>query len=256
MDIKIVTVVLASILVLMMLVAYAVSLVEKYRDERNRLRVELTEKNRKVSMLNREFPAQFMTAELKRFLCRLEQNCMIRLIDLDKPPAGSCERNFEIERMIGNPKTYLDENKALPIASEPTARFVRDQIHALHAIMQGALNDGVITVAEAQRWLQFFVDTQVKIYLEMFGRISAREMADQAPAKAKITFERAIQFLSKQNTNGQYSAELEQLKVGLEFAGAESSKMAAELRHEDFFGLEQSVDKLLLEEEGLKKRAF
>lgn len=247
---------LIALVVIVLMGGYINTMLEKSRELKIRRQRDFSEKLDRIRRLSIEFPGQFMTADLKALLFRIEYGCGQRLIALGIKTPAITKRQEELKAGIVNPRGYLDENKPLPVVGESVARSIRAQISALHAVLTCALQDDLISNSEAQRWVQHLRAVLVRMYVEMFTRLAADEMAAQTPRKAKLTIERAIQFVSKHNTSGQYSADIEQFKSSLELATKEALRLEKDILPSDENVLGASVAMLLDEEESWKKRVF
>lgn len=236
--------------------AYVNSLLEKHREEREIQRRAFIEKMNRTRKLSCDFPAQFMTAELKALLFRIERGCVERLIKLGNASLPLKAKVEDLLTRIENAGKYVDENKVLHLTSEGAAQAARVQVQALHAVLKDALTDEIVTNAETQRWLTFLRLTMVKIYVEMFGRLAASQLSENEPRKAKLTVERALQYLNKQNTNGQFSNEIEQFKTSLELATNEVLRLDSERSPDEFNILELAESMLVNDEESWKKKAY
>lgn len=255
-DLQLVFILAAGGVGLLLIAAYMHSAMEKGRELKQKRCRDFIEKLNRIRRLSLSLPRQFMTPELKGLLLKIEYACGERLAALGNSSDTLAKRQALIKNGMANPREFVEENTVLVIASEETGRELRSQINAMHAVLTCARADGILTSEETQRWVDHLRVILVRGHLEMFTRMSADEMKNQAPRKAKLTIERAIQYLNKHNTNGQFSEEIAHFKSSLEIAESEVLKKEKDYVSSDENLLSQSIASLLDDDDSWKKRAF
>ena len=214
-SVLIVSSIVAGLFVLMVIV-YANHMLEASKLEKARQRADLSDRIKRCGSLAETLPGQFAPASLKLLLARIRLSLAQRLLPLEK-------QNDELSKLIAELKTVVEagesaiaSNPPQPMASEAKVKDLRFQFEALHGQLGRAAQDGLITQAEAKRWVQEIRKMLVLSNSELFENAGRLALQQKQPRQARLAFERGLQYLRKQPDQTQYKPQIERLHEMLE----------------------------------------
>lgn len=183
--------------------------VENAKVERVRLKLELSDRLRRCGQINEAFPGQFMTADLKLLLTRLELNLVQRSLALDKKNESLQERLAELEAEIAKGEEIPITNAAPPIMTEAQAKEVNYHLEGLHHQVIRATQEGYLQQSESRLWVNLIRHVLVLLHIEFFNNLGQQAFQDDQPGQARLAFERGVQYLKKQPDPAAYSEQLD-----------------------------------------------
>lgn len=183
--------------------------VENAKVERVRLKLELSDRLRRCGQINEAFPGQFMSADLKLLLTRLELNLVQRSLALDKKNESLLERLAELEAEIAKGEEIPITNAAPPIMTEAQAKEVNYHLEGLHHQVIRATQEGYLQQSESRLWVNLIRHVLVLLHIEFFNNLGQQAFQDDQPGQARLAFERGVQYLKKQPDPTAYSEQLD-----------------------------------------------
>lgn len=183
--------------------------VENAKVEKVRLKLELADRLRRCVQINEVFPGQFMTAELKLLLTRLEQNIVVRSLALDKKNDLLKARLAELEAELEKGEAITITNAAPPIMTEAQAKEVNYHLEGLHHQIVRATQEGFLQQLESRNWVNHIRHILVLLHIEFFNNLGQQAFQDDQPGQARLAFERGVQYLKKQPDPAVYSEQLD-----------------------------------------------
>jgi len=200
-------------LFLLIVIGYLSQLVEKNKLEKARLRADLSDRIRRCATLSRSFPGQLMTPQLKLLLTRLELYLCERLHPLDRANPSLPIRISELRGAAENKEDIAVENPPIPILNEASAKEARLQLEDLQALVVWASKQSLLDTEAAKRWLVDIQHMLVMLHIDFFNNQGKAALQQNNPHKARLAFERGVQYLRRQKEQAQYQPQLKQLEA-------------------------------------------
>lgn len=170
---------------------------ERARLERARTLAELQARWNYCNSINNSLPGQFMTVELKKLLLIIEANLLERLVKLDARNTKYASQLTHVREQLASGELSVD-NAPVTISTEVTALETRKQLGDLLRLLEQARRDAVLDDASYQRWGQHINQHQAGVVLNMHRTLAETAMQQGKPRMAKLQYERAVDYLSKQ----------------------------------------------------------
>ncbi|TBU98252.1 hypothetical protein [Stutzerimonas kirkiae] len=211
-------------LFLLLLIGYASQLVEKRGLEKARLRADLKERVKRCSELNANLPGQLMSPALKRLLYKIELGACQRLQALEKSPPQLTERIQALDELLRQGEEVPVENPPAHLSTEQHAKAAREMLENVHAQIVHAAKDGVIPRDAARHWTKEIKKMLVLLYIDYFNAMGTMALQQGQYQKARLAFERGVQYVRKQPDAAQYSAQLRQLQERIGLADSQVQK--------------------------------
>lgn len=205
---------------LLIAIGYINHAVENNKLEKARLKVELNDRIRRCSEVTETFPGQLMTPALKLLLTRLEQNAAQRLLLLQKNDVSLKARIAELNAFMTQGESISVNNPPRPILTEANAKHVRFLLETLHGQIIRAAKDRVLTNNEARQWLKEIRHLLVVVHIEFFNHLGQQAFQQNQPGKARLAYERGVQYLRKQAEPALYKPQLNAMEAQLARANA------------------------------------
>ncbi len=205
-------------LFVLIVIGYLSQLVEKNKLEKARMRADLSDRIRRCATLSRSFPGQLMTPPLKLLLTRLELYLCERLLPLDRANPSLPARIDELRNAVAQGEEIRIENPPKQILSEASAKEARLQLEDLHALIVWAAKQGQLETEAAKRWLSNVQHMLVMLHVDYFNNQARAALQQSNPHKARLAYERGIQYLRKQKEQDKYQPHLKQLEAGYKHA--------------------------------------
>lgn len=200
---------------LLIAIGYLNHAVENNKLEKARLKVEFNDRIRRCSQVNETFPGQLMSPALKLLLTRLELNAVQRLLLLQKNTASLKSRATELSGLVAQGESIPVNNPPRPILTEANAKDVRFLLETLHSQITRAAKDRVLAINEAKQWLKEVRHLLVVLHIEFFNHLGQQALQQNQPGKARLAYERGVQYLRKQPEPALYKTQLEALEAQL-----------------------------------------
>jgi hypothetical protein len=207
-------------LAILLAIVYVNHMLENAKLEKARLHADLTDRIRRIGNLSETLPGQLMTPRLKQLLTRLELQLSERLQRQDRQNRGLAERMSELRALLDQGDTPTVANAKQAVSSEAKAKDLRHQLEVLHAQLVRAAQEGSLEANEAKYWAKEIHHMLVVVYLELFTFVGQSATRQKRPRQARLAYERAVQYLQKQQDTERYRPLLEQFKAQLEAANA------------------------------------
>ena len=207
-----------SCILLFLFMAYVDQVAGRYQLDKARLRADLNDRIYRIGTLSETFPAQFMTPELKQLLVRLELNLIQRIGRLEKPTEALTERESLLQEQE---KLGLDisiENQPCPLSSEAAFKEVSFQLETLNSQVHRAVQDGLLTKADASGWFKSVRYWLALSNIEMFDNMATQALESDQPRLAKRAYERGLQYIRNQSDQMAFQAQREAFESGVETA--------------------------------------
>jgi hypothetical protein len=227
--------------------------VETAKVERVRLKIELADRLRRCGQISEAFPGQFMSADLKLLLTRLELNIVQRSLALDKKNDVLLERLEELEAEIAKGPDITITNASPPIMTEAQAKEVNYHLEGLHHQVIRATQEGYLQQTESRFWVNQIRHVLVLLHIEFFNNLGQQAFQDDQPGQARLAFERGVQYLKKQPDPTVYSEQLDYMNKLLKRANS-MVLTNTRIHADDASELTSGLNELnAAEEEGMKK---
>lgn len=216
---------------------------ERARLERARALAELQARWNHCNSINTSLPGQFMTTELKQLLLRMEVNLLEQLTRLDPKNSRHARQLSDVRQQLASGEPQVN-NAPVAITNETAAQAVRRQLSDLLQLLDGVRAGNVLDDQAYQRWTQQIRRDQQEVTLNMYRALAEAAMREGKPRVAKLQYERAVAYLSKQNNSAhadqmaifrQLLIHAEQTAVQMEqgLAGSELSEGVQALEEDD-----------------------
>ncbi|GGJ79028.1 hypothetical protein [Pseudomonas matsuisoli] len=199
-------------IVVLMMVVYANHLLEANKLDKARQRADLTDRINRCASLATALPGQFVSAELKLLLARVELSLSQRLQSLEKNNAALAERAMELTAMVKAGANKITPNPPRPMDKEAKVKDLRFQLEALHGQLGRAAHDGIIPANDAKAWVEEIKKMLVLAHTELFETVGRQALQQQQPRQARLAFERGVQYLRKQPNQAPYKLQLTRLE--------------------------------------------
>jgi len=205
-------------LFLLIVIGYFSQLVEKNKLEKARLRADLSDRIRRCAGLSRSFPGQLMTPELKLLLARLELYLCERLQPLDRASPTLPARINELRSAVEKGSDIPVENLPVQILSEASAKEARLQLEDLQALVVWPNKQGRLDTEAAKHWLSNIQHMLVMLHIDYFNNQGRAALQQNSPHKARLAFERGVQYLRRHKEQARYQPQLKQLEANYKHA--------------------------------------
>jgi hypothetical protein len=211
-------------LFLVIAIGYASQIVEKHNLEKARLRADLNDRLRRCVTVADALPGQMITPQLKTMLTRLELYLCERLLPLERKNPAHAARMQALTSALAGGETAAT-NPPVKIASEAQAKQLRLLLEDLHAQVVWAAKQRQLDQDSAKFWLQEIQRLLVQLHVEYFDNMGRQALQQRQPQKARLTFERGIQYLRKQPQTPEHQARIAAFAALIEVAlGAEQER--------------------------------
>ncbi|WP_205340569.1 hypothetical protein [Denitrificimonas caeni] len=225
----------------LLFIGYINQLIEKTSLEKARLKADLLDRYRRCGILSEALPGQLMSVELKQLLNRLELHFVEQLSTIDSQEAKYKLREEELRQSIAEADELRIKNLPVTIISDQQAKDVRFQLESLQAQIIRAVEEKLLPGAEGKYWLGQLKHMLVTVYIDYFNNSGRQFLEQDNTAQARLMFERAIQYLKKQNDAALYKqpmAQFESLLARTNASMLEGSNPSSEQISELTEGLE------------------
>lgn len=204
--------VLAGLFILI-LIGFVNQLVEKNNLEKARARAEFNNRMRRCADLSDSFPGQMMSPALKLMLTRLELYAGEHLLKLERKNSNLAARVELLRNAASQGEAIPVANAPVKILAEAQAKGVRLLLEDLHAQVVWANKQGQLDSASAKRWVSEIQRMMVILHTDYFNNLGRQALQQGNAHKARLAFERGIQYLRKQPDKAAYQSELQQLEA-------------------------------------------
>lgn len=205
-------------LFLIISLGYANQIVEKHKLEKARLRADLGDRIRRCATVSAALPGQMMTPQLKTMLTQLELHLCQRMLPLDRKNPAHAARVSVLSEVLGESGEARVDNPPVSIASEAQAKQIRLLLEDLHALVVWAARQRQLDEDSAKWWLHEVQRLLVRLHVEYFENMGKLALQQRQPHKARLTFERGLQYLRKQPQLPEHKAFIEVFVAHVEAA--------------------------------------
>lgn len=188
-------------------------IVEKNSLEKARIRAELSDRMRRCANLSEGFPGQMMTPELKLLLSRLELALGEQLLPLDKKNSTVESRVVALRSAVAKGEAIPVENAPVKVVTEAQAKEIRLLLEDLHALIVWANKQNQLDATAAKRWVRQIQQMMVMLHVEYFSNVGQLALQQGSAHKARLAFERGLQYIRKQANPAEYQAQLAKLEA-------------------------------------------
>jgi hypothetical protein len=210
-----------SCILLFLFMAYVDQVADRYQLDKARLRADLNDRIYRIGTLSETFPNQFMTPELKQLLIRLELSLIRRLNALQKQTEALTEREALLLDLEKHGLDITIDNPPCPVINEAVFKDVNFQLETLNGQVHRAVQDGLLTKADASGWFKSVRYWLALSNLDMFEAMAHQALESNQPRLAKRACERALQYIRNQSDQGAFESQRESFEKGM----AEAEKM-------------------------------
>ncbi len=217
-SVTIVVLVLAGIIALMF-IGYLNNLLEKNKIDKARRKAELIDRQRRCSTLSESLPGQLLTPDLKQLLNTIEQHIVKELVQIDNNPAYKV-RAEELQQLIAAGQNVPINNPVIVISSDEQIKDIRFQLESLQAQIIRAVEEKILPSAQGKQWLGQVRTMLVTLYVDYFSTLGNQLLGQGQAGRARIVFERGVQFLKKQKDVAAYKQQLAEFQASLAQATA------------------------------------
>lgn len=218
-SVTIVILILVGVVVLF-LIGYLNHILEKNKLDKARHKAELIDRQRRCAHLSESLPGQLMTTDLKQLLNRLELHCIDQLRVIDRHDPKYKLRAEELRQLIAKADELPIKNPPLTITSDEQVKDVRFQLESLQAQIIRAVEEKLIAANQGKQWLEHIKQMLVNVYIDYFSNLGRQLLSQNQPSKARLVFERAVQYLKKQKDMQLYRQQLQEFEALLAHANA------------------------------------
>lgn len=184
-------------LVLVVGIGFFSQAMERARLVKARTLAELQARWNHCNSINGSVPGQFMTVELKKLLLSLEIHLLEQLLKLDPRDNRNAVRLSEARQQMSKGEPQIT-NAPVAINNEVTAQGVSRQLSDLSMLLDTARSAGVLSAAGHQQWGQQVRQHMLEVNLNMYRALADAAIREGKPRVAKLQYERAVAYLSKQ----------------------------------------------------------
>jgi hypothetical protein len=216
----VITILIVSGIFILIAIAYINHMVENNKLEKARIKADLNDRLRRSTDLAEALPGQLMSPALKLLLSRLQLHFSERMLPLDKSNNALKARIEELRKLIAQGESIAVNNPPQPILNEAKAKEVRFQLENLHAQLTRCAKDGIVTANEAKHWLNEVRHMLTQVHIEFFNNLGQQALQQNQPGKARLAFERGVQYLRKQPDPAPYQNTLKKFEEQLTRANA------------------------------------
>jgi hypothetical protein len=216
----VITILIVSGIFILIAIAYINHMVENNKLEKARIKADLNDRLRRSTDLAEALPGQLMSPALKLLLSRLQLHFSERMLPLDKSNNALKARIEELRKLIAQGESIAVNNPPQPILNETKAKEVRFQLESLHAQLTRCAKDAIITANEAKHWLNEVRHMLTQVHIEFFNNLGQQALQQNQPGKARLAFERGVQYLRKQPDPAPYQNALKKFEEQLARANA------------------------------------
>lgn len=240
-------------LVLLVCIGFLSQALERARLERARKLAELQGRLRQCSNLSASLPGQFMSPELKTQLLQIEAQLLVRLVKLNSKNAQFAEQLTAVQQQLAKSEQRIS-NPPLAISNEAAAQSAQHQLSDLQLLLEQSRRDGILDDAAFRHWAKELNQHLYQTTLALYQSIADEAMQTGKPRVAKLQYERAIAYLSKQ-THADSASQLVVFRQLL--ANAEQTALHMELASGNGTNeLSAGVQALEKDDEAWKKKAL
>ncbi|WP_407291328.1 hypothetical protein [Stutzerimonas zhaodongensis] len=193
-------------------------IVEKNSLEKARIRAELSDRMRRCALLSDGFPGQMMSPELKLFLSRLELAVGEQLLAQDKKNATLESRVNALRSAVAKGEDIPVENSPVKVVTEAQAKEIRLLIEDLHGLIVWANKQNQLDATTAKRWIRQIQRMMVMLHVEYFSNAGQMALQQGSAHKARLAFERGIQYIRKQANPADFQTQLAKLEASYNHA--------------------------------------
>ncbi len=205
-------------LFLVIAIAYANQIIEKHNLEKARLRADLSDRIRRCASVSDALPGQMMAPPLKAMLTRLELYLCERMLPLERKNPAHTARIQTLNSSLGEGDEAVPGNPPVQIASEAQAKQIRLLLEDLQAQVIWAAKQRQFDEDSARYWLREVQRLLVQLHVEYFENMGKIALQQRQPHKARLTFERGIQYLRKQPQLPEHQAYIQTFVAHVEAA--------------------------------------
>ncbi len=240
-------------LVLLICIGFLSQALERARLERARKLAELQGRLRQCSNINASLPGQFMSPELKTQLLQIEAQLLSRLVKLNSKNAQFDEQLAAVRQQLDKSEQRIS-NAPVAITNEAVAQSAQHQLSDLQLLLEQSRRDGMLDDAAFRRWGQELNQHLYETTLAVYQAVANEAMQAGKPRVAKLQYERAIAYLTKQAQMNSASqlAVFRQLLVNAEHAALRMEQASGDGNNE----LSAGVHALEKDDEAWKKKAL
>ncbi len=206
--------------VALFLIGYLNHVLEKNKLDKARRKAELIDRQRRCANLSESLPGQLMTVELKQLLNRLELHFIDQLRVIEKHDPKYQLHAEELRQLIAKADDLPIKNPPLTIITDEQAKDVRFQLESLQTQIIRAVEEKLIPANQGKQWLVQIKQMLVNVYIDYFSNLGCQLLSQNQPGKARLVFERAVQYLKKQKDINLYQQQLKQFEALLTRANA------------------------------------
>lgn len=206
--------------VTLFLIGYLNHVLEKNKLDKARRKAELIDRQRRCANLSESLPGQLMTVELKQLLNRLELHFIDQLRVIEKHDPKYKLHAEELRQLIAKADDLPIKNPPLTIITDEQAKDVRFQLESLQTQIIRAVEEKLIPANQGKQWLVKIKQMLVNVYIDYFSNLGRQLLSQNQPGKARLVFERAVQYLKKQKDINLYQQQLKQFEALLTRANA------------------------------------
>lgn len=206
--------------VALFLIGYLNHALEKNKLDKARRKAELIDRQRRCANLSESLPGQLMTTDLKQLLNRLELHFIDQLKVIERHDPKYKLRAEELRQLIAKADDLPIKNPPLTIITDEQAKDVRFQLESLQTQIIRAVEEKLIPTNQGKQWLVQIKQMLVNVYIDYFSNLGRQLLSQNQPGKARLVFERAVQYLKKQKDINLYQQQLKQFEALLTRANA------------------------------------
>lgn len=230
---------------------------EKKRRQQALITANLTEKIQQLERLIQTTPPAYMSSDLKLVLLNecLKRAEKIQEVALDSKKAEKIAD--QIKQQINDTQNDQSKHTAPQLKSPEEANQVRNQLMAIHKVLEALAQSGGLSASDANRHLQQIQDTYLEATVNHTLHVARNAEQEGKFKLAMHHYQKAIGELSKRNQNNRFQDKIAQLKgrVG-ELQEKTGHDTTAATTDENGNELTKGLENLIEDDNSWKKKYF
>lgn len=217
-------IVIAVLVCVFVLVAVTLTLqqMEKNTNERNALIATLKTQTRNLQYLLEGFPPGFLSRDLKLLVCQCIAESVEQLLRLERKNPEHAQLHRQLQEKIAQLKTQGEAPAYQPLTNPAQIQEAQKLLTSLYNVVQRLYQNKRLNAQQATAYGKQVQRLATRIALDTNLAAAQQAMQNGKPRLAQHHYGIAIEKMSKDNTDGQFTAQI----ASLQQRNAELEKIA------------------------------
>ncbi|HET8710454.1 MAG TPA: hypothetical protein VFM32_03695 [Spongiibacteraceae bacterium] len=194
-------------------VAFTLQQVEKNTEERNALIASLKTQTRNFQYLLEGFPEGFLSSDLKLLVCQCIAESLDQLVKLERKNPQHAQQQRQLQEKI----TQLQAQTATstnyqPLTNPAQIQEAQKLLNSLYNVVQRLYQNKRLTAAQAGSYGKQVQRLATRIALDSNLAAAQKALQNGKPRLAQHHYGIAIEKMSKDNADGQFTAQIAALQ--------------------------------------------